>query len=86
VKVYELADGMILANDVRSKQGTLLCAKGHEVNRATRFRLKNYECNIGIRGPIQIFPAPVSADEDGEPVDGPQETMARDMLSFVLED
>jgi response regulator RpfG family c-di-GMP phosphodiesterase len=71
VKVHQLVDGMTLAADVTSLQGTLLCAKGHEVNSALRLRLKNYACNIGIRGPIEVFlplgaseleaPAPVAA-------------------------
>lgn len=55
VSVHELVDGMVLAADIRTSQGTLICAKGHEVSRATRFRLKNYECNLGICGPIQVF-------------------------------
>jgi len=86
VKVHELADGMILAADVRSKQGTLICAKGHEVNRATRLRLKNYDCNVGICEPIQIFLQPDDSGENGEPTGEPPERMASDMLSFALED
>lgn len=51
----ELADGMILARDVTSMHGTLLCAKGQEVSRAVRLRLRNYACNLGISGPIKVF-------------------------------
>ncbi len=53
--IDELADGMILAKDVKSIQGTMLCAKGQEVTRAVRLRLRNFECNLGIRGPITVF-------------------------------
>jgi hypothetical protein len=46
---------MILARDVKSQQGTLLCAKGQEVTKAVRIRLRNYACNLGISDPIQTF-------------------------------
>jgi len=55
VKIDELVDGMILARDVKSQQGTLLCAKGQEVTKAVRIRLRNYACNLGISDPIQTF-------------------------------
>jgi hypothetical protein len=58
VRLDQLQDGMVLAADVRSLQGTLLCAKGHEVTPATRVRLRNYVCNLGLRGSIEVF-APV---------------------------
>jgi hypothetical protein len=63
-KVDQLRDGMVLASDVRSLQGTLLCAKGHEVNPAVRARLKNYVCNLGLRGAIEVY-MPVDPAEEG---------------------
>ena len=54
LKVHQLVDGMILAADVWSAQGILLCAKGQEVNFAMRSRLKNYTHNFGIQGPIRV--------------------------------
>lgn len=54
-KISELADGMILASDVRSTQGTLLCAKGQELTHAIRLRLSNYCINVGVMGPVRIF-------------------------------
>jgi response regulator RpfG family c-di-GMP phosphodiesterase len=59
----QLKDGMVLAADVRSLQGTLLCAKGYEVNPAVRVRLKNYVYNLGLRGAIEVF-VPVAAVEE----------------------
>ncbi len=55
VKLDELKDEMILAADLKSVQGTLLCAKGAEVTPALRMRLRNYACNLGFRGPIKVF-------------------------------
>jgi response regulator RpfG family c-di-GMP phosphodiesterase len=59
--IDELVDGMILARDVKSQQGTLLCAKGQEVTRAVRLRLRNYAYNLGISGPIKAF-VPIDLD------------------------
>jgi response regulator RpfG family c-di-GMP phosphodiesterase len=50
-----LRDGAILAADLKSIQGTLLCAKGTEVTRVLRLRLRNYACNLGFRGPIKVY-------------------------------
>ena len=55
VKVHRLVDGMLLARDVATMQGTLLCAKGQEVTPALRVRLRDYVSNVGIRGPIEVF-------------------------------
>ena len=69
--IDELADGMFLAKDVKSKQGTLLCAKGQEVTRAVRLRLRNYACNLGINGPVAVFvPIDISVDESQSQQDG----------------
>lgn len=55
VRVSELRDGMILADDVRSIYGTLLCAKGQEVTASMRARLKNYVANVGLQAPIRVL-------------------------------
>ncbi|MCS7306125.1 MAG: response regulator [Thermoguttaceae bacterium] len=55
VRVNQLVDGMILAEDVRSIHGTLLCPKGQEITPAVRHRLRNYMVNVGIQGPIRVF-------------------------------
>lgn len=61
-RISELADGMILASDVRSVQGTLLCAKGQELTHAMRLRLANYCINVGVSGPVRIFVPIETAD------------------------
>ena len=67
VRVNELIDGEMLADDVRSIRGTLLCARGHEVTPSMRARLKSYIANVGIQGPIAIFvSADVAAETFGE--------------------
>jgi response regulator RpfG family c-di-GMP phosphodiesterase len=58
VRVSDLTDGMVLAEDVRSIRQTLLCAKGQEVTTAVRFRLKNYLANVGLAGPVKVFVPP----------------------------
>jgi len=60
VRIHEMVDGAILADDVRSLRGTLLCARGQEITPSMRARLRNYLVNVGIQGPIGVF---VSIDE-----------------------
>lgn len=62
VKISEVTEGMILASNIQSPQGTLLCAKGQELTHAMRLRLNNYYINVGIAGPIKIF-APIETSE-----------------------
>jgi response regulator RpfG family c-di-GMP phosphodiesterase len=61
VHLNELVDGVVLADDIRSNSGTLLCAKGQEVTPSMRARLRNYAVNVGIQMQIKIF-APVSVE------------------------
>lgn len=63
LRVPELFDGAILAEDVMSTRGTLLCAKGQEVNASVRTRLRNYLMNVGLQGPIKVFVPRELADE-----------------------
>lgn len=55
VKVSQLIDGTIIAADVESIGGTLLCARGQDVTPSLRARLKTYVANIGIKGRVKIF-------------------------------
>jgi len=54
-RIANLVDGLTLAADVRSLQGTLLCSRGQEVTVSMRARLRNYAVNVGIQMPIQVF-------------------------------
>ncbi len=53
--ISELIDGLTLADDIITDSGTLLCARGQEVTRAMRFRLRNYSTNVGIQSPVKVF-------------------------------
>lgn len=55
ITIPELVDGLILADDIRTASGTLLCAKGQEIIRAIRFRLRNYLSNLCIQSVIKVF-------------------------------
>ncbi len=70
IPLDDLEDGQLLARDIRSQQGTLLCAKGQEITRAVRFRLRNYAFNVGIDGPIAVFVPMSLAGEMAEQVSG----------------
>ena len=54
-KLDQLRDGMFLAADLKSRQGTLLCAKGAQINPALRLRLRNFACNLGLCGSVKVF-------------------------------
>lgn len=71
VGLHELVDGVILADDVRSIKGTLLCTKGQAVTRAMRACLRNYSANVGIQQPIRIF---VPAQHPGHVVEAKEAT------------
>lgn len=63
VRVNDLSDGMVLAEDIRSIRQTLLCTRGQEVTPAVRFRLKNYMANVGLAGPVKVFVPSESAGQ-----------------------
>lgn len=73
MKVSDLVDGLVLADNVYSVNGTLLCSKGQEITPAIRFRLRNYAVNVGIARPIRVFvpassptePCGVNSGDDG---------------------
>lgn len=52
VKVMELTEGMILADDIKTVQGMLLTAKGQAVSRILKERLLRFSLNAGIPEPI----------------------------------
>ena len=54
-KLSDLVDGVTLAEDVNSLQGTLLCARGQEVTPSMRVRLRAFLSNVGIQMPIMVF-------------------------------
>ena len=64
MKISDLVDGLILADNVYSVNGTLLCSKGQEITPAIRFRLRNYAVNVGIARPVRVF-IPLAGASDG---------------------
>jgi response regulator RpfG family c-di-GMP phosphodiesterase len=62
VSVNGLTGGMILGQDVMSRQGKLLISKGQEVSQPLVERLKNYAEASGVREPIRVI---VSAKTQG---------------------
>jgi response regulator RpfG family c-di-GMP phosphodiesterase len=55
MRVSELVEGLTLADDIRTVSGTLVCARGQEITRSMRFRLRNYLANIGIQSSVRVF-------------------------------
>ena len=54
VRTNELVDGMILAQDIRFLDGRMFVARGYEVNRTLRERIKNFSQKPGIREPVRV--------------------------------
>ncbi|MFH1516167.1 MAG: HD domain-containing phosphohydrolase [bacterium] len=52
--VRDIKPGMILAQDVKNRDGLLLLTKGQEVTEAMQERLKNYARTVGIMEPIEF--------------------------------
>jgi hypothetical protein len=48
-------DGMILADDVWILDGRMLVARGYEVNRTLRERIKNFYEKPGIKEPVRVI-------------------------------
>jgi ActR/RegA family two-component response regulator len=66
--VDDLAPGMIIQQEVRTLDGTLLVPKGHEVTSAVIFRLKNFHAKKSISGKLNIsMPASSLASAKGAP-------------------
>lgn len=82
-RIADLVDGAIIADDILSTQGTLLCSKGQEVTPAIRLRLRNYAVNVGIARPVKIF-VPVSLAE-GVDADADAETLLNEEVGHFPE-
>ncbi len=67
VKVSELVDGLTLADDVKTVNGTLICPRGQEITRPVRIRLRNFLTNVGIQSSVRVFVPVEMADQLTEP-------------------
>lgn len=54
VGVNDLRSYMVLDDDVRTKAGSVIVPRGHEVNRALIGRLKNFAAGVGLVEPIRV--------------------------------
>jgi len=52
---HQLADGMILDQDVETLTDTLLVTKGQEVTPIMRKRLKNFAETVGLKEPLRVL-------------------------------
>jgi response regulator RpfG family c-di-GMP phosphodiesterase len=54
VTLGRLRPGMVFAEDVRSREGALLIARGHEVTQSLLERMRNFSRNLGVREPLKV--------------------------------
>jgi response regulator RpfG family c-di-GMP phosphodiesterase len=55
IRIKDLEEEMIMAEDVRGASGMLLIAEGQEVTPSIRLRLKNYAVIAGVIEPIKVW-------------------------------
>jgi response regulator RpfG family c-di-GMP phosphodiesterase len=55
LRIDELGDSMVLAEDVHARNGLVLLTKGHEVNTAVKLRLQSIASGIGVVEPIPVW-------------------------------
>ena len=68
VRTDSLTSNMILAENVMTRAGTLVIAKGQEVTTWVKIRLKNFSKNVGIREPFKVLiPIERKAEPSGSP-------------------
>jgi len=53
-RIEDLSPGMIIQQEVRSYQGTLLVSKGQEVTSTVIFKLKNFQARRAIGGEVTV--------------------------------
>jgi response regulator RpfG family c-di-GMP phosphodiesterase len=54
ITLGRLRPGMVFAEDVRSRDGALLIARGHEVTQSLIERMRNFSRNVGVREPLKV--------------------------------
>lgn len=55
--IAALRTGLIFAEDVRTRDGALLIARGHEITPSLLERIRNYAKNIGVQEPLRVLAA-----------------------------
>ena len=61
--VAALRTGLTFADDVRTRDGGLLIARGHEITQGLLDRIRTFNRNVGIREPLKILVAVASPSE-----------------------
>jgi hypothetical protein len=62
VSICELVPGMVLRQDVETREGTLILSAGHQLTEMTLEKIKNFALVSGIKEPLLIdSPAPAAA-------------------------
>lgn len=54
ISITSLKEGMVLADDVRTRAGALLISRGHEVTYGLLAHLRNYAKTVGVAEPIRV--------------------------------
>ncbi|MNL54495.1 hypothetical protein D3C87_1778340 [compost metagenome] len=54
----ELREGMLLAEGVHLKSGSLLISRGHTVTPGMIERIRNYAKGLGIKEPLSVIDPP----------------------------
>ena len=55
VSYHNLKDGMIVAQDVKTKSGTLILCNGHPITPSVRKHLENFHINKNLVEPFHVF-------------------------------
>lgn len=55
LRVEDLADKMIVAEDIVDRNGTLLVARGQEITKTMRIKLMNFKNTLGVNATIKVI-------------------------------
>ena len=70
VKIHDLTNEMVIAEDLFSRQGTLIASQGQELNHTVRTLLANYALRKEIDEEIRVyFRVDQSLEKQGKPTD-----------------
>jgi CheY-like chemotaxis protein len=71
MRISELTEHLVLADDVIATNGTLLVAKGHEINASLQLRLENFLARGNVEDSVKVFVARETPAYRKESVDLP---------------
>ncbi len=53
--IKDIRPGMVIAEDIQARTGTIIIARGHEVTPRLLQRLQNFASGVGIKEPMRMF-------------------------------